>query len=172
MKVEVFLRNEIQNLKIYLASKSPRRHQIIKALDSAIEIFPIEICEGSQKFGETSRQYVSRISRMKSEFAQTKLTSGIVITADTTVDLNGTSLGKPKSRESAYKMLSALKGTSHQVYTSVCVLDLNTGEISAETEQSTVNMRCYTLEEINEYINTNEPFDKAGGYAIQDKIFF
>ena len=158
-------------MKIYLASKSPRRHQIVKALDYPIEIFPIDIYEGPQKSGETSKQYVSRISKMKSKFAQTKLTSGIVITADTTVDHNGTSLGKPKSRESAYKMLLALKGTSHQVYTSVCILDLNTGKISAETEQSTVNMRCYTHEEINEYIKTNEPFDKAGGYAIQDKTF-
>ena len=162
---------DTKNMKIYLASKSPRRHQIIKALDHPIEIFPIDIYEGHQASGESSMDYVSRISKMKSNYSQKKLSSGIVITADTTVDLNGNSLGKPKDRKSAFNMLNQLKGTSHSVYTSVTVLDLLSGNSCTETEQSHVKMRYYTKEEINAYIDTNEPFDKAGGYAIQDKSF-
>lgn len=96
---------------------------------------------------------------------------GLLVGADTVVVLDGTILGKPATRDEARSMLNRLSDAWHEVTTGVAVLDTRTGEVFTHAETSLVRTRPFTNVEIEEYVASPEPYDKAGAYAVQDDVF-
>lgn len=96
---------------------------------------------------------------------------GLFISADTVVVLKGKILGKPSSKEEARSMLNMLSDAWHDVITGVAVLDSRTGEVSTHAETSLVRTRPFTGVEIEDYVSSPQPYDKAGAYAVQDDVF-
>lgn len=163
--------------KIYLASKSPRRRELLRQIGVEFELLLLrdqtprgpEVSEIVLP-GEPAADYVTRVTREKAVFAQQtmlwrKLPARPILTADTTVVLDETILGKPATPAEAAAMLQSLSGRTHQVLTSVAVrLDENIWQI---TQSSDVTFGALPANLIHAYCATSEPYDKAGGYAIQ-----
>lgn len=121
---------------------------------------------------ETPQEYVLRVSALKAHAAaQIAQGSPLILAADTTVADEGQILGKPATPHEAAQMLKQLRGRTHQVYTGLAVLDALTGRLEQEVSITDVPMREYSDEEIAAYVATGDPFDKAGGYAIQNSTF-
>ena len=155
---------------IVLASMSKRRHEIIGALDAAVEIIPSGTDEREPRPAERAEDYVVSVAAVKARDASKRAPAGsLVIGADTSVVLEGRVLGKPVDDAEARAMLTALRGRSHRVVTGVTVA--RSGAESRAVESSEVVMRAYSDDEMESYIASGEPFDKAGGYAIQDTEF-
>lgn len=154
---------------LVLASASPRRRELLTQAGFIFTVAPASISE-DLKPGENPIAYVTRLAREKatSVFAQIPShdPSTIVLGADTTVVApNGEVLGKPSDPADASRMLRLLSGATHQVITGVAVVSQTGTEIAAEVTHVTVlNL---SDEEINAYVATGEPMDKAGAYAIQ-----
>ena len=153
----------------WLASNSPRRREILGWLDWEIQAAPANIDE-SRRAGETARDYVMRVACEKAAFPIPQVRSGsVVIAADTIVVLGDEILGKPLDARDAYFMLAKLRGRTHQVLTAIAV---NTaGRIAQDLCSSPVIMREYLDEEMDAYIASRDPMDKAGAYAIQSSTF-
>jgi len=154
---------------LILASNSPRRKDLFSLFDWPFEVVPADIDE-ARKTGEPPRAYVSRLACEKAE-AVAKRENGLVIAADTIVADGDELLGKPADRSEARQMLKQLRGRTHQVYTGIAIIDTNTGQSFDEVIQTDVLMRDYTDAEIEAYIATGDPMDKAGAYAIQHPGF-
>lgn len=155
---------------IVLASESQRRREIIGALDSAVEFVSPGIYERPPYPGEDAEEYVRDLSEAKALAVESKVPSEtLVIGADTSVVLGEEILGKPADEADARDMLMALRGRSHRVVTGVTVV--RKSFLASMVASSDVAMRAYTDAEIEAYIESGEPFDKAGGYAIQDDRF-
>lgn len=155
--------------KIYLASNSPRRWELLQNLGLSLEKLPSDIDE-SPLAHELAYDYCLRIAKEKNQHAQAvriaqNFANFPILTADTTVSINGNILGKPKNREDAFAMLQQLSGNTHQVFTAVCV-SFN-GEQFSLVQQSDVTFRPLAESEICAYIDSGEPLDKAGAYGIQ-----
>ena len=154
-----------------LASASPRRKELLGGLLPAFEIVPAKGEErvfSAWSVEETVRALAAQKAR---EVARLPLASGkAVLGADTVVSLNGEILGKPKDEADAERMLLALAGKAHEVYTGVCISDPEKGErkelIAAACTK--VYFEPLTKEQIKRYIATGSPMDKAGAYGIQD----
>jgi septum formation protein len=131
-----------------------------------VEVVPSEIEECSAP-GESPRDHVIRLARAKAFDAGTRYPDRWVIGADTIVYAEGTILGKPKGREEASEMLGLLSGRKHQVLTGFSVCHLKKGKADQDAVQTAVRVKSLTQKEIQWYIGTEEPFDKAGAYAIQ-----
>ena len=153
-----------EQMKIVLASGSPRRRELLKGMGLDFEILVSDAEE--IKTGLPSDQ-VRTNARLKAEATAKKCTNSLVIAADTLVSLNDRALGKPASKEDAVRMLHDLSGRAHQVFTGVCVLNTRTGAVTEYTCRSDVIFRDLTDSEIETYVATGEPMDKAGAYAIQ-----
>lgn len=153
--------------KVILASASPRRQELIKLIFDSVEILPAD-CDETLPDGIGAREAVEYLSRIKNE-ASLKLTDeeSLVISADTVVAVEDEILGKPVDKEDARRMISLLSGKVHQVYTGV-TLSLN-GKVKTFSEKTDVEFFSLTEEEIEEYISSSEPYDKAGAYGIQGK---
>jgi len=152
--------------KIVLASKSPRRQELLKNI--GITEFDIRVPEADESFpaGLTPQQVVEHISRVKAEAAAALCAPDeIVITADTMVFLDDQRLGKPADEADALRMLTALQGRCHTVCTGVTVR--RGAESLTECETTEVRFRTATENELRGYIATGEPMDKAGAYGIQ-----
>lgn len=163
--------------KIYLASKSPRRRELLRQIGISFEILllrddmsrPPDITEVVFP-GEAALDYVRRVTREKAEAAwnmmlMRRLPVRPVLSADTTVVLDGMIFGKPASRSQAYTMLSSLSGNTHQVLTSIAV---HFNQLQLErTQISQVTFATLSEQQINHYCDSQEPYDKAGGYGIQ-----
>ena len=154
-------------MNIILASQSPRRRELLERI--GIHSFTVrpavgeEVMDGSLAPG----QIVEALSRQKAEeVAASCGPDDLIIAADTVVAIDGQVLGKPHDRGEAFQMLSRLSGRSHTVYTGVTVL--RDGQRLTEHEATTVRFRPLTGEEIDAYIATGEPMDKAGAYGIQE----
>ncbi len=155
---------------IVLASESQRRREIIQALDTAVEIVPSGVDERPAIPGEQAEDYVGSIASDKAGAVSANGHSeALVIGADTSVVLEGKILGKPVDEVEARVMLTALRGRSHRVVTGVTVS--RDGAVATSVTSSDVEMRHYSDAEMEAYIASGEPFDKAGGYAIQDREF-
>lgn len=160
---------------IYLASASPRRHEILQQMGVSHEILRIPAPEGEdepQLPGEAPENYVERTAREKAQRAVSWLLAqpetfrhAPVLGADTTVILNGTILGKPDHAGHAAYMLGQLSGTTHQVRTSVVLADQS--RMLEVTSVSNVTFGTLTQQEIQSYCASGEPIGKAGGYGIQ-----
>ncbi|MBZ0309821.1 MAG: Maf family protein [Anaerolineae bacterium] len=156
---------------IYLASSSPRRRELLGIAGFIFSTVKVDIDE-SVLSGELPTEYTLRVSLKKAE-AAAPLVKGepLLLSADTTVVDEGEILGKPVNAQEAEKMLQQLRGRTHQVFTAVTVLDTLTGRLEQEIAVTDVPMRNYTDAEILAYIASGDPFDKAGGYAIQNTAF-
>ena len=155
---------------IVLASESQRRREIIRALDAAVEIVPSGVDEPPPGRDEGAEEYVENIASSKARaVASNGHSAALVIGADTSVVLEGRILGKPVDAAEARAMLAALRGRSHRVVTGVTAV--RDGAAASSVTSSEVTMREYSDDEIEAYIASGEPFDKAGGYAIQDPVF-
>lgn len=154
---------------IYLASASPRRRELLEQLGILIEVLRTDIDETPLP-GEAPLAYTERLARNKAEAGWLKvkqfgLPERPLLAADTTVVLDGAIIGKPESAEHARRILQQLSGREHQVLTSVA---LKQGErCSLATTTSTVQFRTLLANEIDHYIISGEPMDKAGAYGIQ-----
>lgn len=159
------LRDKLKNYQIILASGSPRRQNFFQALDidftievkQVEEVFPLHL---------SGAEITDYLAKLKAAAFDSLVENKIVITSDTIVWKNGQAIGKPVDRWDAIAMLQTLSGTMHEVFTSVC--------FTSKDFQITVNDRTkvwfkpLTEEEINYYLDTCKPFDKAGSYGIQD----
>ena len=148
-----------------LASGSPRRRQLLEQLGLTFTVRSSDVDE-SVSPGLTPAQVVESLSARKGEaVAQLSQPGDLILSADTVVALEGAILGKPRSREEAAAMLSALSGRTHQVYTGVTLLQ--DGRRLTGHEVTAVTFRPLSPEEIAAYVSTGEPMDKAGAYGIQ-----
>ncbi len=153
-------------MAIILASQSPRRNELLKFIteDFTVEVSNVdESCSPSL----TPEETVKYLSTIKGEAVFNNHPDACVISADTVVVLDGKILGKPHDKEEAFSMLNSLSGKVHQVFTGVSIFRKEKKICFAEKTE--VKFCELTAEEINNYINTGEPFDKAGGYGIQGK---
>ena len=159
---------------LVLASSSPRRRELLSIAGFMFNTVKVDVDE-SPLPDEEPCPYVLRLSHSKAQ-AAAKLVEGaphkpLILAADTTVADNGEILGKPPNAEAAEQVLKQLRGRTHQVHTAVTVLNTETGQLEQEVASTDVPMRHYSDEEIAAYIETGDPFDKAGGYAIQHPDF-
>ncbi len=153
-------------MKIILASASPRRRELIKNLGIEYEVKTAD-CEEETVPGEHPKDTVTRLSRTKALWiAKRETAPAIVIGADTVVAIDGEILGKPANKDEAAKMLRELSGRTHRVYTGITVTDGN----KTVSEYVRTDVKFYELsdEQIQSYVNTGEPMDKAGAYGIQE----
>jgi septum formation protein len=157
---------------LILASQSPRRAELLRNAGLSFEVRPADVDE-SLRPGEDPFEYVKRLARQKAlAVLESAPAAAIVIGADTTVIVDGESLGKPLNEDDARRMLAQLSGRRHQVTTAVCVAfrDKNGAvveEVYAEVTQ--VEFDAIGAEEIAAYVASGEPMDKAGAYAIQGR---
>lgn len=154
-------------MALYLASKSPRRQELLKQIGVQFELLEFEIDE-SWNSNESPENYVRRITSGKAETGKRLLTEknlqGKVLAADTTVILDDVVLGKAETQEDAQEMLTTLSGRTHQVFTAVALYNK---ELELKLCKSLVSFKQLTQKDIQRYIESDEPIGKAGGYAIQ-----
>lgn len=154
---------------IYLASKSPRRRQMLKMIGMKFTLLDIEVDEDNH-FADNPREYVITLSGKKAQEAAKKISSGIVATADTIVYLDGKILNKPVDERDARNMLGLLSARTHQVYTGFTLMRVPDGKIVQDCGVTDVTFRELDPEEIDLYVRTGAPMDKAGAYGIQDDL--
>lgn len=158
----------LQNKQIILASKSPRRKELLAGLDIDFETRIKDVDESYGDDIEVNKVAVFLADKKAKAFKPTLKKDEIIITSDTVVICNGEILEKPKSKIQAFDMLSKLSGQSHQVMTGVCLMSTDKTELFSETTK--VWFKSLSCEEMNYYIKKYEPFDKAGSYGIQEWI--
>ncbi len=166
-------------MKLLLASKSPRRRQLLSQLGYPVEFVDIDVNEHVPD-GTPAADIAELLARRKalaynSEFRILNSEQRtILVAADTVVVLDGQPLGKPASHQQALAMLHALSGRHHSVYTGVCLRPLDSNNqasnLQSFTEKTDVYFRTLTDDEITHYVDTYQPFDKAGAYGIQEWI--
>ena len=157
-------------MKLILASSSPRRAEILRNAGIEFEVRPARIEESSVP-DESPEAMVARLAEQKAvsvarEFGPVCETS-LVLGADTVVVLDHLILGKPSDAEKARSMLRALSGRAHRVLTGICLVRIPDGTRRTAVDSTTVTFAPLTDQEIEDYVRRGEPFDKAGGYAIQ-----
>lgn len=150
-------------MQLILASQSPRRKELLGLFHIPFVIRVADIDEAMDPGKDPARE-VARVSRAKAE-AVPRGDADVVIAADTVVVLEGRVLGKPKDEAHAVKMLTDLSGRDHQVMTGVTVL--RGGQVLTHTEITDIHFRPLSRREIENYVATGEPMDKAGAYGIQ-----
>ena len=154
-----------QELRVVLASRSPRRIELISQLGVTVEVVPADIDETSLP-GEEPVDYVKRLASSKARAVQQRLgTVALVLGADTTVDLDGVIFGQPGDEAEARRMLKALSARTHRVHTGVAVIGPDRSESVVVT--SMVTFEPVTDALLDWYIGTGEWQGKAGSYAIQ-----
>lgn len=153
-----------------MASASPRRKELLTEVIEKFEILPAEVDEGVEK--TLSPKTLVKILAKRKAVAVAKLCKEdrAVIGSDTVVALGRRVLGKPKDEEDAFRMLKALSGKKHFVYTGVCIATVRAGKIACVTKaaKTAVYFERLSSGQIREYIATGSPMDKAGAYGIQD----
>ena len=155
---------------LVLASASPRRREILAGLGLKFEVAPVEGITERQMgadFTGHARELAYHIAMKKASIASSWHGSSVVVAADTTVVVDQTLLGKPRDVPEATRYLQMLQGRSHEVITGVAIFDGATGNIVGGEELTRVRFAPMTDAEIAQYVASGEPFDKAGGYAIQ-----
>lgn len=156
---------------LVLASSSPRRQQLIQLMQLPLRIQVAEVDERTIVIADPSENAV-RTAELKARAVANKLDVATwVIGSDTNVALDGKIFYKPEDARDARTMLQQLRGNIHQVHTGIFIVHSQTGESAEIVSTSHVQMRDYTDSEIDAYIATGDPFDKAGGYSIQHPLF-
>ena len=167
----------VADQKIYLASKSPRRRELLRQIGIEFEILMLregDVRDGAVSEivlpGEAPEDYVARVAREKAESGAgavlwRKLPQRPVLASDTTVTLDSLILGKPANMEDAVSTLKLLSGRTHQVLTSVAVMA--NGQMFEAMQRSEVTFGELSEHTLRAYCALSEPYDKAGGYAVQ-----
>ena len=150
-----------------LASKSPRRQELLRVISKDFRIIPA-VGEEAIPFGASPMDTVLLLSRQKAEEIYSGYKGELIISADTVVAIDDMILGKPQNEAQAFDMLKRLSGRVHTVFTGVCVI-FEDGSSENFAEFTDVEFYPLTDNEINDYIATGEPMDKAGAYGIQEK---
>ncbi len=168
--------NPINTKKIILASKSPRRKQLLEQIGLDIEICPSNVDENKISINNPI-EYVKELARLKAWDIASLYPGTWIIGADTIVVIDNEILGKPGTKANAVKMLGKLNNREHHVYTGFCICNSNPGSRSVKSAdqpfelvksiKTAVYFKNLSDHEINWYAGTKEPFDKAGGYGIQ-----
>lgn len=160
---------------LLLASASPRRRDLLRQAGWRVRVRPAPIDE-RRRGGETPRQYVLRLARHKAAWAAHHHASRLpILAADTTVAIaaerggRARIYGKPRTAAAARRMLRGMSGGWHEVWTALALLDPVSGRIWSSAVRTRVRFARLTAPEIAAYIGTGEPFDKAGGYALQGR---
>jgi septum formation protein len=157
--------------RLVLASNSPRRRELLALGGWSFEPRSPEVDE-SQHPGEEAGEYVLRLAESKAHTcAATARQDSIIIAADTTVVDNKTILGKPADAAEAAEMLRRLRWRSHLVYSGICVIRTSDGNLGRDLCVTQVPMRNYSDREIDAYVSSGDPLDKAGAYGIQHPQF-
>jgi septum formation protein len=154
------------SVRFILASSSPRRRELLTSIGLNFEVIPSSVPEIHQP-GESPEEYVARLSREKAAAIAGKHCQRWVIAADTTVLLGEELLEKPADADDAKRMLAAIAGRTHVVYTGVTLQNLSAGYHDTRVAESEVRMLELSEREIEWYVATGEPLDKAGAYAVQ-----
>lgn len=162
--------------QLYLASNSPRRKELLSLTGWKYTLIIPQVDETPFQY-EDGVEYVKRLANKKACVAANGLThDGLIIAADTAVvdsDANGVAkiLGKPGNKNEAIEILRGLRGHTHQVFTAISILSTQDGSTLSDLCATNVPMRNYSEEEIDTYVATGDPLDKAGAYAIQHQGF-
>jgi septum formation protein len=160
-----------KNTTFILASGSPRRRELLALTGWEAIVSPVEVDERPLT-GESAQALARRLAMAKAQLAAREQKSkAIILSADTMVAQGEHLLGKPSDAGEAERMLVALRGRSHHVVTALVLIDRSMEREVVEVCETMVPMRDYTEDEVAAYIASGEPFDKAGGYAIQDGSF-
>ena len=150
-------------MKLVLASKSPRRSEILK---NAGYEFTVRVADADETIPDGTRPEDAVVFlAARKAMAVERADDETILGADTIVVLDNKILGKPKDREDAYNMLKSLSGRAHSVFTGVCIIE--NGKSMTFAEETQVEFLSLTDKEIYEYIDTNDCYDKAGAYGIQ-----
>ena len=154
--------------KLILASASPRRYDLLRLLGLSFDVVPSHVSEALDR-SIPPADYVREISGRKARAVAARFNGEIVIGADTVVVLDGDILEKPAGEDEAIRMLSRLSGKTHRVYTGLTLIDSGCGRTLRDVAVTDVVMRTLTPEEIKLYVQSGEPMDKAGAYAVQGR---
>ncbi|HEY0140073.1 MAG TPA: Maf family protein [Thermoanaerobaculia bacterium] len=154
------------NQRVVLASASPRRRELLSSIGIAFDVVPSHIPE-VRNLGEAPEEYVARLSREKAHAIAAQHPHRWVIAADTTVLLGDQLLEKPEDAADAERMLAAIAGKTHIVYTGVTLEKHSSDYRETRVAESEVRMLPLSKEDIAWYVRTGEPLDKAGAYAVQ-----
>jgi len=165
------MKNMNMQASFILASASPRRRELLGALIPDLEIIPSDIDEEPLD-RESPEDHVLRLSREKALAVSCVRPGRWVLGADTVVIIDGTMLGKPSTPEEAGEMLGMLSGRTHRVITGFAIIKGDKGVIVNDVVESSVIFKDISRDEMDWYIRTSEPYDKAGGYAVQGKASF
>jgi septum formation protein len=155
-----------KNVDFILASTSPRRRELLAQLGLSFNVVPSRLQEMNQS-GMKPHVHASYFAEAKAKDVADRYPNKWVLGADTIVILGQEILGKPTDFSDASSMLSRLGGRSHSVITGVCLVNASLEVVESEWVETKVSMRSLTVEDIEGYIRTGEPMDKAGGYGIQ-----
>ena len=157
---------QVREPRIILASASPRRAELLRQIGVEFELSPSKTAERPHP-DEAPSDYITRIARAKVVAVARKHEAGLVIGADTVVVLDGRLLGKPVDEAGAEDILRQLSGRWHAVMTGVALYDVATRQEVADFDKTLVKFAQLTDREIEWYVKTGEPMDKAGAYGIQ-----
>ena len=156
--------------ELVLASTSPRRRELLSCLGINFRVVPPSTLE-NMKPNETPKEMVERLALSKALSVARSLAGGLVVGADSVVVLDGRVLGKPINSAQAREMLRSLRSREHQVMTGVALVDADDQGAHVTSESSLVTMRDYSDDQLEAYVASGEPMDKAGAYAVQDRVF-
>lgn len=155
---------------LILASQSPRRRHLIALLNLPFQSTSADVDEDSIDHPEPAKNVI-RTAMLKADAVAAHYPHSLIVAADTTVTVDGIMLNKPSSDEEARNMLARLRGRVHQVYTGLVLLHPETYTYRQAVCCTNVSMRDYSDSEVQAYISSGDPFDKAGAYAIQNSAF-
>lgn len=159
------------SLEIVLVSNSPRRRELLTWMDLPFTATAADIDE-TPLAGELPADYVQRLAQEKARACQRQAGFGaVILAADTTVADGDEIIGKPRDREDALRILRQLRGRSHLVHTAIVVGVPSRGLTTEELCSTEVRMRRYSEEDLLAYVDSDDPLDKAGAYAIQNPQF-
>lgn len=154
--------------KIILASASPRRKEILGMVCKDFQVIVSDTDESKiDKDKLDTGIYVQELALLKAGAVAKETENALVIGADTVVSMDGEIFGKPKDEEEAVKMLTALSGRCHNVFTGICVMRTKDAYSVCKSVETKVYFKELTEEKIRAYVKTGEPMDKAGAYGIQ-----
>ncbi len=157
---------------IILASASQRRQELLKRILENFQIIVSDFDESSIPFKDNISSYVMNLAEGKARSVSKKIMdqdNNLVIGCDTLVAFNNKILGKPKDKKDAFEMLQALSGNEHEVYSGLAILDVKSNKIIKDFVCTKVKFSKLTSLQIEKYVNTGDPMDKAGAYGIQGK---
>ncbi|HEX3144991.1 MAG TPA: Maf family protein [Pyrinomonadaceae bacterium] len=152
--------------EIILASASPRRAEILRTVGWPFEALPVDVDE-TRHNGENAIDYVQRLAREKAKAAAARKPALMILAADTTVTIDDHILEKPTDESDAARMLQLLNNRWHRVLTGIAIINPDMSRTIVAHEETEVKFAAMSDEEIDWYVKTGEPMDKAGAYAIQ-----